>query len=71
MPFFAFHCIGMQKMASFSLTGKIRAPPRRAANFFEIEDAKMISFSLTPILRIELAPRRGERQICKKIFSYL
>jgi len=28
---FVFHCIGMQKMASFSLTGKIGAPPRRAA----------------------------------------
>jgi hypothetical protein len=25
---------------------------------------KMTLFSLTPILRIELAPRRGERQIC-------
>ena len=25
--------IGMQKMASFSLTGKFRAPPRRAATF--------------------------------------
>jgi hypothetical protein len=33
MTFFAFYCIGMQKMSSFSLTGKIGAPPRRAATF--------------------------------------
>jgi hypothetical protein len=38
--------IGLQKMASFLLTGMFGAPPRRAAK-----------------LGIELAPRRGERQI--------
>ena len=29
---FAIQSNGLQKMISFSLTGKIRAPPRRAAN---------------------------------------
>ncbi len=51
MPFFAFQYNRMQKLASFSLTGKFRAPPRRAA--------KMASFLLTDlspsILRIGVA----------------
>jgi hypothetical protein len=42
MPFFAFQYSGMQKMASFLLTGKIGAPPRRAATMAIILAAPLV-----------------------------
>ena len=38
MPFFAIQYSGMQKMASFLLTGMFGAPPRRAAKFVSEND---------------------------------
>ena len=32
--------VGLQKMTAFSLTGKIGAPPRRAANFKELKKCR-------------------------------
>ena len=36
MPFFAIQYSGLQKMASFLLTGMFGAPPRRAAIIIDI-----------------------------------
>jgi hypothetical protein len=52
----------MQKVASFSLTGKIGAPPRRAAKLKLQKMTSFSQFSISLKLKIVFAPRCSERQ---------
>ena len=56
---FAIQCIGLQKMTSFSLTGKIGAPPRRAAKLGLQKNGIVFCLQICPLQFFELGSRRA------------